>query len=177
MKYGLLIALGLVGCGKESREPPTQATFALQQACPGPVAPLEPGKACTEVGCESGYVVVFQPKAPWPQGQYRFQFDVDGQVATCTGKLPLQQCAHRNAMCEGADVTLAESGCDLPAASHSFWSASFGGSPREVKATAFLDGKPIGAATLKPTYERSQPNGPGCGPICCSATGEFQLSI
>ncbi|HEX5660204.1 MAG TPA: hypothetical protein VFX59_23580 [Polyangiales bacterium] len=177
MKRALLITLVLAGCSKESvREAPTEARSALQEACPGAVAPIEHGKVCTELGCESGFSVVFQPKAPWPEGSYRFQFDVDGRMVTCTGKLPLRSCSHRNAMCDG-DVVLAESGCDLPAASHSFWSVSFSGFPREIKAAAFLEGKPIGDATLKPKYARSQPNGPGCGPVCCAASDELQLRL
>jgi hypothetical protein len=176
LKHAVVVALVLVGCAKEEARSPSPAVRALQEGCPGPV-PQPSGAVCTEKGCESGLVLVFQPKAPWPAGAYRFLFDLDGRRVTCTGRLPLQGCAHRNALCDGADVALAESGCDLPAVSHSFWSASFQGYPREVEASAFLDGKPIGKAALKPKYERSQPNGPGCEPTCCAASAELQLAL
>lgn len=179
MKRALLLTVVVAGCAKEapSAPPPSAAVRALQEACPGPVEEPKPGAACSGKVCESGYVVVFQPKAPWPEGSYRFTFDVDGRVVTCTGRIPLLSCAHRNAICDGADVVLAESGCDLPAPSHTFWSASFQGYPKLVKASAFHDGKPIGSAELTPQYARTQPNGPGCAPICCAAEGELRLSL
>ncbi|MET0285487.1 MAG: hypothetical protein ABW352_13490, partial [Polyangiales bacterium] len=151
MQRTALIMLVLAGCAKELSKPPPQASQSpLQAACPGPVPEPKPGVMCTEKGCENGYVVVLQPKAPWPEGQYRFQFDIDGSAVTCTGSLPLRSCTHRNAMCDNPDVTLAESGCDLPAASHSFWSIAFSGFPREVKTKVTHNGAPIADTTLKP---------------------------
>ncbi len=174
MRHAFVIVL-LVGCTKE-QPAPTQAMNPLLEACPGPVAPRKEGP-CTKKGCENGLAVVFQPKAPWPEGDYRFQFELDGRTTVCTGRIPFRGCAHRNAMCDSPDVVLAESGCDLPAPSHTFWSATFATLPREVKASAFVNGKQVGNATLKPKYERSEPNGPGCDPICCSGTDELQLTF
>lgn len=168
----------MIGCAKEAPSEHTGAAAqSLSEACPGPVSKPEHGKACTKMGCESGFSIVFQPKAPWPQGPYRFQFEIDGRTLTCTGSLPLKSCAERNVICDGGDVTIAESGCDLPAASHSFWSASFQGFPREVSVTAYLDGSQIGTLQHKPAYQRNQPNGPGCDPVCCSASSELTLNL
>jgi hypothetical protein len=180
MQYlrALVVTVIAAGCGKEAPgEPAGTAADALSRACPGPVPRADKGKTCAQNRCESGFELGFQPKAPWPQGTYEFTFDVDGRQLACTGRLPLEMCAHGNVRCDGAGVTITESGCDLPVFSHVFWSVSFEGYPRHVSVSVQLDGAPVGSVKIAPVYERSLPNGPGCEPTCCSASGELTLDF
>jgi hypothetical protein len=166
------VALVLAACAREREA----LKRPVQEACPLP--PAQPAKeTCGKQSCESGLVLALQPKAPWRAGTYRFRFEVDERVVACTGSLPLKPCAQRSAVCDYADVTLSESGCDLPPAQQAFGSVSFQGFPRKVTARAFRDGEPIGSVELEPHYARSQPNGEGCDPMCCAASAALQLSL
>jgi hypothetical protein len=135
-----------------------------------------PGKACTEIGCVDGLRVSLEPSARWPAGEYRFDFVIDGTPATCTGALPLPGCEQGGALrCTGAPVQIGESGCALPPLEHGFSDISLTSAPAHLKVTISRDAQVIGERELRPSYQRSQPNGPDCPPVCNSASDAWRV--
>lgn len=157
------LALLLLACSKGQVEPPTDA----------PDGP----KVCTEIGCLDGLQIALKKETPWPAGAYTFDFTVDGAPVRCSGALPLGPCdAGPSLTCDVAErVVIGESGCALPAAEQGFSDVRVPGAPAEVAVTITHEGAPLHQSTLKPTYVESRPNGPGCDPVCRSATAELAL--
>lgn len=136
-----------------------------------------PEHACTEIGCSDGLVVRVTPAAPWPQGAYRFVVEADGVTTTCTGTLPLGGCATRAITCDREGVSITESGCALPPSAHGFGDVVLPGTPASIRIQVQRDGETVGEQTFTPAYQTSQPNGPGCPPICTNASVELTLSL
>lgn len=180
----LILSLAAVGCGTTQPTPDAQPQYTtdgiaadLLAACPDARRELATNGACTELGCSSGFSLSTQPRAAWPHGAYRFVIDVDGKVTTCSGSLPLPPCDRRGLQCDADDVRIGESGCALPADSHAFSDILFTGYPRSVGIDAFLNDRLVARVSYQPTYKLSQPNGPRCDPLCCSASGDFTLDL
>jgi hypothetical protein len=136
-----------------------------------------PGPACTQIGCQDGLVVQVRPAEAWPHGEYRYDIEHDGARVVCTGTLPLPPCARRAMRCDAAQPTIVESGCALEPTAHAFGDMMFSTTPAEVAAVVRHDGKTVGSARWRPVYHRSQPNGPGCEPVCTNATVEVTLAF
>jgi hypothetical protein len=157
------------------------AALLLFCACSkGQVDPAEPGgggKVCTEIGCIGGLRVELQPASGWAPGSYTFTFALDGAPVTCTGALPLQACdAGPSLTCDvPGRVQIGESGCALPPEQHGFADIMVPGSPAKLELTITRDGQQLYAGGITPTYVESQPNGPGCEPICRGATAQIPL--
>jgi hypothetical protein len=149
----------------------------LLAACPDAKAVVRSNRACTEIGCSSGFRLGVLPREAWPSGRYRFVFRMDGQVTTCNGSLPLPPCGTRGIQCDGDSLRIGESGCALPAASHAFSDIDFQGFPRELSVEVFLDDHSVAQVDYQPVYRFSQPNGAGCEPICCSASGDLKIDF
>jgi hypothetical protein len=136
-------------------------------------------KSCTAIGCDDGFTVAFSPDSGWKPGAYRFIIDIDGQVTTCEGALPLQACsAGPSLTCTPASarISLGESGCALPPEQHGFSGLRVGGSPVQlVSVTIGQDARNLVQKTFTPTYETSQPNGEGCEPVCNSASDSLAI--
>lgn len=141
-------------------------------ACAGP----QGGHACTEIGCVDG--LTLQPAAgtTWAPGAYRFELEVDGETVTCTGALPLPPCGPPAITCDRERVvTITESGCALPPSQHGFGDLHFPGAPETVTIEIERDGRTLTRQTFTPTYQTTQPNGPGCPPTCTQGSETFAL--
>lgn len=156
------LALVLAGCS---------AKPAPHPAGPGP------GKVCTELGCKSGLDIELVRSTPWPQGSYRITLRLDGKSASCEGKLPLEPCERGPTFhCSDASLSIAESGCALPPDQH-----AIGGLSSTVteasKASLVIEhqGALQATAQLTPAFQTVQPNGPGCEPVCQSASMRLTL--
>ena len=152
----LLLALGLnAACGsKTTTNSPDE----------------EPQHGCTNIGCSDGLSITLEPNANWPHGRYEFELTINAQPSKCTGTLPLRACSSGPALtCVGAAVRIGESGCALPPSAHGFSELWLDGAPAQISITIRHDERELLQNTLKPTYRRSQPNGPGCPPTCNSA--------
>jgi hypothetical protein len=125
---------------------------------------------CTAIGCSSGYNLVVSPSSGWTAGAYSFELDLDGRAITCQGAIPLKACGERSFSCDADDVRLGESGCALPATQQGISNISFEGFPLALSVRILKDGNELTNAKLTPTYQAGQPNGPGCDPVCCSAS-------
>jgi hypothetical protein len=171
----------LIGCDKSTTNAPDGGTTLpsdLLRACPG-AAGLSTSKhgACTEIGCVGGFVLRVLPPSSWPQGAYRFVFGIDGHTVTCAGSLPLKSCGEASITCDGAGVHISESGCALPASAQSFSDIRFDDYPGAVSVDVLLSDVSIAHADYQPPYQVGQPNGPGCPPICCSASADLTVTF
>jgi len=135
------------------------------------------GRACTQIGCQDGLVLRVLPAAAWPHGQYRFDIEHDGATVVCTGALPLPPCDRRAVICDAPEPTIVESGCALEPAAQAFGDVVFSTRPADVAVVVSRDGMIIGSGRWSPVYRTHQPNGPGCEPVCTSATVDLVLAF
>ena len=181
LRLGALVAA--VSCVDSApNEPPSPTRPAdlpedLLAACPDAKRELSSTRPCTAVGCSNGFWLRTSAQQAWPPGSYRFAIELDGDVTTCLGSLPLPACQTRGIRCDSDAVSITESGCALPASSHAFGDLHFIGFPRTVSVETFLDERLVARATYEPAYRSGQPNGPGCEPICCSASNDITLDF
>lgn len=175
--------LALVGAcaGAKDASPspgPTATDPVIAQACPDAPS-LSPSGAteCTEIGCYDGYQIDITPYEAWPAGDYRYVLELDGRTVTCSGSLPLQPCTSASMTCDGEGVSINESGCALDPAQHAFGGISIPELPQDVHLRLEHNGVPLVDQALTVQYATSQPNGPGCGPICCQGGDAVALSF
>lgn len=147
-------------------------------AAPG-APPAEPDgpRACTEIGCNDGLELEFARQTPWPAGSYRVTLRVDGKSMACQGELPLRACdAGPSFQCDDPSLTLGESGCALPAEQHGLSGLHMAVSAAtDVSLVIEHQGALQATAKLSPTFQTSQPNGPGCEPVCRNAAMRLNL--
>jgi hypothetical protein len=137
---------------------------------------ITPPRACTEIGCASGLSVDFVRSGRWAAGNYRIEVTADGNAGACEITLPLS--CSRQPRCTGASAwRVGESGCALDPQSHSLTGVDFSpAQPVDVTVTVSLDDRRLGEARLQPVYTTSQPNGPGCEPVCRQARATLTLA-
>jgi len=141
---------------------------AVARACPdAPSHSTNGATACTEIGCNDGYQIEVTPHDAWPAGDYRYTLELDGRTVTCSGSLPLQPCGTPSMTCDDEGVSITESGCALGPAQHAFGGVSIPELPAKVHLRIEHDGAALVDQALTVEYRSSQPNGPGCGPVCC----------
>jgi hypothetical protein len=129
------------------------------------------------MGCENGLDIELARPSPWPAGKYRVTLSIDGEPVHCEGVLPLRPCDSGPSFhCDDASLTIAESGCALPPGEHAIsglHSTVTEGS--EVSLLIEHEGSIQATAKLTPSFESVQPNGPGCEPVCQSASMKLTL--
>jgi hypothetical protein len=145
------------------------AACASGGAAPAAPSPEPQPRACTEIGCIDGLRVSLTPTDRWPAGNYVFQIDTDAGSATCRGSLPLPPCGTAGLQCTGVPVQIGESGCALPPDAHGFSDMTFSSAPKRLKVRITRDEQPLVEREIQPVYQRVQPNGEGCAPICTTA--------
>jgi hypothetical protein len=135
-------------------------------------------KMCTRKGCIDGLEIEIVPSQGLPRGRYTIELEADDKRGRCELELPLPACerapAHR---CTGdVAVLVSENGCALAESEHGFGPLTIQGAPKRVVVSVARDGKPAGRLELAPSYQRIEPNGPGCGPVCNHAKGRLELA-
>lgn len=123
-------------------------------------------KACTLIGCESGFRVDLQTST-WAAGTWKVEAKVGGDIRTCSVTLPLP--ANGQATCTGK-LTLGTSGSALAPAQQSLTSVHLSDTPTAVTLTVFRDATSQVSKDFAPAYTTSQPNGAGCEPTCTQAS-------
>jgi hypothetical protein len=131
---------------------------------------------CTQIGCVNGYMLNVSPSSGWASGAYRFEITSDRTAVTCQGSLPLKACSEQSFSCDADGVRLGESGCALAAGQQGISTIMFEGYPLALSVRVLRDGEELANVELDPVYSAGQPNGPGCDPICCGATGELTVA-
>lgn len=146
------------------------AAFSMDAHAQGEVSAPE-AKVCTEIGCRDGLSLTVDPSHKWKWGNYEFSFVMDNRSVTCRGELPLRPCEEGpTVQCKGGGVRVIESGCALPESQQGFSSIEFDGRPRRVMVRIVHNFKPLVTRSLIANYEKVQPNGPMCAPVCYSAS-------
>lgn len=151
---------------------------AVARACPdAPSTPVSGPTLCTEMGCYDGYHIGVEPHERWPAGDYRYVLELDGRTVTCTGSLPLKRCNRPSMTCDGEGVSITESGCALDQDEHAFGGVYIDELPQKVHLRIEHDSVALVDQALTVDYTVSQPNGPDCGPVCCSGGDAVSLSF
>lgn len=142
----------------------------------GPPNPPLEGQICTEIGCVNGFHLNLH-KQTWEAGSYSFHIEADGAVTECTGSLPLKPCDGSPSLsCTGAKgFFIGESGCAMAPDQQGFSEIQFESAPKQVTVTISRDGSELIKQSFEPTYRETQPNGPGCEPICHQATADLTI--
>jgi len=145
-------------------------------------------KSCTLIGCSDVFVAtVRSADGSFSSGAHRIETMVDGVSATCRFTFPL-------ATAQGGDTVLAQCGdmtvmvrpevtCTNTATSSQcepipgkfIETITLLGTPAQVHVWQYVDDVPILDAAVAPSYMETQPNGPGCGPICQQASASWTL--
>jgi len=102
--------------------------------------------------------------------------EADGHTTVCEGRLPLGACdAGPSLQCDGEGVSISESGCALPPEMHGFASIDLRAGPAEVRVTISREGDQVASGRFQPEYAETQPNGPGCPPVCRQASARLNV--
>ena len=135
--------------------------------------------SCTEIGCIDGLNLTVDPSFDWDGGTYESEVLAGTNRYICNGKLPLDPCDQNNENtfgCNSPNITIGESGCMLPASQHGISGIYIKGEPKTVQIRITRNGKPYITRALAPEYRTSQPNGPGCLPVCRSASHNLLIA-
>lgn len=131
-------------------------------------------RACTQIGCMNGVMFNVDPSYDWKNGQYDVQVALDYKTVDCRGELPLHPCEQGPTFtCDDPSVVIMESGCALPKDQHGIGGLQIADDPKKIMVRIARNYKTIITRTVIPQYQTSMPNGPGCGPICHSASFEL----
>lgn len=132
---------------------------------------LAQGRACTEMGCSNGLNFTVDPAYEWKRGKYDIWVALDLKTVKCRGKLPLNRCEEgRSFTCDDRSVSIIESGCALPENAHGIGGIMVDDDPKKVIVRIARNNQVIVTRTIAPNYVISQPNGPGCDPVCRGAS-------
>jgi hypothetical protein len=122
-------------------------------------------KQCTLIGCGPPFEVRFQfGEGKWSAGTYTIRVTADGTTGSCDQTLPFVSCQSSSLVCTGTrEWELESGGCALPPDQHAIYGIVFGTTPVTVDVSVSTDDRQLGQGTFTPSYQSSQPNGPGCG--------------
>jgi hypothetical protein len=129
--------------------------------------------SCTEIGCFSYFRADFDKSSDWESGRWEVTFRADGStLGTCEVELPASPNAEGDCTGElllrlrsdGQAIELASSRRDFSE-----------NTPSEFTVRLERDGQQVAQQTFSPEFDRLQPNGPGCSPVCHQAKAEFSF--
>lgn len=167
----LWLAMPAVASAQEKmsrRAAPSESIAPLGHAGSAP-------RACTQMWCMEGYMLNLEA-ASWPEGYYNFKIIADENVYSCEGNLPLRSCGMPSVVCSDKAVQIGESGCAMPAETHSFNSVMLTKIPDNIVVSV---SGPTGSFTHEGKVDKKcgYPNGEGCDPrACCSAHETVQIN-
>ncbi len=148
-------------------------------------------QVCTLIGCEDQFsATVTMDVTLVPAGTHTVDVVADGAAMTCTFSFPpdpptggiAAQCSsgltvfvEPDMICSTMQLGTATWEACQPIAgkfTESIWVA---GTPGEVQVQQTVGGTVILDQTVTPTYQTTEPNGPGCGPTCHQAGAEWTI--
>jgi len=128
-------------------------------------------KACTQMGCMNGVNFTVDPNYDWKNGGYQIEVALGFKKVSCNGILPLRACDQGPSfVCDDPAVQVIESGCALPPPQHGIGGIQINDDPAKIIIRIARNNKTIVTRTVVPQYTTSQPNGPGCEPVCRGAS-------
>jgi hypothetical protein len=131
-------------------------------------------KACTLIGCHDQFLAgVSSSDGLLPSGMHRIEVLADGASLMCTFTAPLQAAPGGGLMQPSCPTGLTV--IVTPAADAQVETISLAGTPAQVHVWQYVDDVAILDAAVAPSYVETQPNGPGCPPICRQASASWTL--
>jgi hypothetical protein len=162
--------------------------------CFDPFDPLS-GHACTDIGCiDQFHVRVANPDGSFPAGTHVLEVTTaDGVQRSCTFALPpqtvdggailsplcptgLQVFNDPLQTCTTSSSSTSMSQSCAPIAGTVQERITVDGTSATLRLRQTVDGVVVFDRTVMPIYDVSQPNGPGCEPICHQASAEWTFS-
>lgn len=145
-------------------------------ACPGiDAVELSPDKSCTEMGCGDMFsldVSLIDEAARTGAGDYVIKLDTGEEVAQCKGALPVTECS-KNLECDRRELlSISSESCGPEAKSLALGGVSGSKLVDAFTLTISKDGAEVFNKKFDVTYGIAQPNGQGCGPVCCQGTAK-----
>jgi hypothetical protein len=152
----------------------------------------ELGQSCTDIGCRDQASLTLRPAGgEWLAGSYRLIVTIDGEERQCAFSVPadLPEPGSGRALCdpflplylqpetvcsERRDRDSVSQSC-TPIPDRYSGSLTLQGTPAVLVVTVERDGQILSNDTLKPAYQASRPNGPGCEPLCRQASAELEF--
>jgi hypothetical protein len=166
------------------------AALVCLGAC-GSGTPSGAPKACTEIGCIDQFsATLATADGALPSGTQTLTVTADGTTVTCSFSLPLATGAGSVPSCPSAlqlqirqastcmttdDGTAKTRSC-TPVAGQFSEVLTLVGTPAMVHVTQTSADATLVDQTVTPTYTKTQPNGPGCDPICSQAGSALVLA-
>jgi hypothetical protein len=150
--------------------------------------------ACTDIGCRDGLTVqVTGADGDFRAGTHTLEVTADGLAATCT--FPMPPAATSGGAVQGPSCPASVMVSIVPATTctesrgpndvsqtctpipgqHTEMITVYG-TPSAVQLRQTVDGAVVFDRQLTPAYRTSQPNGPGCEPICRQASEAWTLA-
>jgi len=140
-------------------------------------------KACTLIGCADNFSASAQrADGSIPDGAHRIEVLADGTTLKCAFTLPLAGTAQPS--CDaGLSVTIVPAQICIQTQGSSSSSSTcnvipgkfvervaLSGTPGQVHVWQYVDDLTVLDVAVAPQYQDSQPNGPGCPPVCRQAS-------
>jgi len=151
------------------------------------------GHDCTDIGCAGGVFVNLSPAGGvWQDGEYSLEIALDEREETCAFRIPddlpasgsvsslscgqriSAQLVQRSTCEETRDRNSISQSC-TPIPNQYELSLSAYTEPTTISLELARDGIVILNDSRTLAYQQSQPNGPGCGPVCRQAQLELSL--
>jgi hypothetical protein len=150
-------------------------------------------KRCTLIGCNDQFsATVSAASTAVPAGMHTIDVTVDGTLLSCTftfpGALPasgggiVASCQGDLSVDVGSPFTCTTTMTDAAIGQHCEpvpgqirETIRIAGTPASVHVRQSVDGTVILDQSATPTYQRNQPNGIGCDPICRQAGAEWTI--
>ena len=128
--------------------------------------------SCTEIGCYSYFRANFTKSSGWADGRWEISLRTGGTtVGSCEIDLPAPSASGRGDCSGDLLLRLRPDGQAIESAtSQRDFSDN---TPSEFTVRLERDGQQVAQQTFSPEFDRLQPNGPGCSPVCHQAEVEF----
>jgi hypothetical protein len=151
-------------------------------------------KTCGLVGCwDQFHATVASADGSIPSGTHVLDVTADGMTVSCTFQVPLAmqsgggtvapQCPQglgvfigQASTCTETDTGSSKSQTCVPIAGHFFEDITVIGKPTQLHVRLTVDGATLLDRTETPGYQTSEPNGPGCDPVCHQASAQWAFS-
>lgn len=141
------------------------AFLVILAGCVAPVVPDPPGLICTQIGCETQVVFELGADAIVSGATYEVEACIDGRCESATVAVPRAQGGAMGAGVSGSLVLDAQQ----DAVAFTLGDGDYSGM-HEVSLTLVGPDGQRTEVVSDTEFERGQPNGPGCEPICWQAT-------
>jgi hypothetical protein len=169
------------------------AMMLFASAC-GKGEPFGGVKSCTLRGCQDQFHgTVRNADGSVPPGTHVLDVTADGMTLTCTYKVPFEilpsggtavpQCPAGLSVGIGQDCVAETSQFDggvsftcMPIPNRFFETLTLTGKPAQIHVRLTVEGVVALDKNEAPTYAKTQPNGPGCDPICYQASATWSIA-